>query len=411
MTIIIEIGVAPSNDRKQCLIDGDFMIRTTPSDNKKHDKSPSEHGNDIKLNGTLPNAELKSTKVETINNSFEKETTSSHTEKTSKHIVNLLSTQIDQITLGLLERGLNFSISPRTIPKEDILCNIEYRIKDLPDNIKEIVRQDCSIIIRRARPPKRNISKQEYLALKTLNQNPNIVILKADKGGVIVIMNKKDYDKNMLDHLNNNGCYTILKKNPIGKVSKIIKGLIKASNEHNTKNLIETNPYTPRIYGAPKIHKEGVPIRPIVNTICGPTYHLAKYLPKKLKPLVGNTSSFIKDPNHFINEIKHIKLDQNDILVSFDMKSLYTNIPIGEAMKAIHKIIDPNTAKLVEVCLRSTFSSYKDDIYEQTCSVAMGSPLSPIIANLFMEVFKTKAIEFSPLKPKIWKRVDNTYII
>lgn len=42
----------------------------------------------------------------------------------------------------------------------------------------------------------------------------------------------------------------------------------------------------------------------------------------------------------------------------------------------------------------------------------MGSPLSPIISNLFMEYFETKAIESSPLKPKVWKRfVDDTYII
>lgn len=225
-------------------------------------------------------------------------------------------------------------------------------------------------------------------------------------------MNKKDYDEKMLDHLNNSGSYTRLKNNSIRKFSKIVKELVKASNEHTTKNLIETNPYTPRIYGAPKIHKEGVPIRPIVNTIDGPTYHLAKYLAKKRKPLLGNTSSFVKVSNHFINEIKHIKLEQNDILVSFNVKYFYTNIPIGEAMKVIHKIIDPNTAKLVEVFSRSTFFSYKDDIYEQTCSVAMGSPLSSIITNLLMEYFETKAIESSPLKPKLWKRyVDETYII
>jgi len=77
-----------------------------------------------------------------------------------------------------------------------------------------------------------------------------------------------------------------------------------------------------------------------------------------------NTSSFIKDSNHFINEIKKKKLDQNDILVSFDVKSLYTNIPIGEAMEVIQAVIDPDTAKLIEICLRSTFFSYKGDIYE-----------------------------------------------
>lgn len=52
------------------------------------------------------------------------------------------------------------------------------------------------------------------------------------------------------------------------------------------------------------------------------------------------------------------------------------------------------------------------EIYEQACGVAMGSPLSPIIANPFMKDFETKALESSRLKPKLWKRfVDDTFVI
>ena len=78
-------------------------------------------------------------------------------------------------------------------------------------------------------------------------------------------MNTTDYNEKMIDHLTNSGCYTKLNKNPLNKISKNIHNLIKLSKEHNIKNLLENNPYTPRIYGAPKIHKQGIPIRPIVN--------------------------------------------------------------------------------------------------------------------------------------------------
>ena len=63
-------------------------------------------------------------------------------------------------------------------------------------------------------------------------------------------------------------------------------------------------------------------MRPIFNTIVGPTYLLAKFLAQKLKPLVGRTDSFVKDSTSFINELKDIKLDPRDILVSFDVVSL-----------------------------------------------------------------------------------------
>jgi len=135
----------------------------------------------------------------------------------------------------------------------------------------------------------------------------------------------------------------------------------------------------PRIYGIPKIHKEGAPLRPIINTIGDPTYLLAKFVALKLKPLVGPTSSFVKDSASFIEELKDIKLDSRDILVSFDVVSLYTCIPINEAMDVIYFLTDPDTARLVEICLTSTFFIFEGEFFEQTCGVVMGSPISLLL--------------------------------
>ncbi len=189
---------------------------------------------------------------------------------------------------------------------------------------------------------------------------------------------------------------------------------IKSCNSTNplSQKLIERNPITPRIYGLPKVHKEGVPLRPIVNTIGGPTYLLAKFHAVKLRPLVGHTESFIKDSASFIGDLKRIKLEPEDILVSFDVISLYTCIPINEAMEVINKLTDPDTARLVELCLTSTFFSFEGEFYEQTCGVAMGSPLSPVVANLFMEDFESKALASSHLLLKLWKRfVDDKGVV
>ena len=88
------------------------------------------------------------------------------------------------------------------------------------------------------------------------------------------------------------------------------------------------------------------------------------------------------------------------------MVSLYTKIPVSDAIETIRSLTNDDTAKLVEVCLRSTFFAFHKVFYEQVEGVTMGSPLSPIIANLYMESF-----DF-PLKPKRWKHyVDDTYVV
>ena len=118
------------------------------------------------------------------------------------------------------------------------------------------------VILRKAKPPKSNLSRSEFEALKSLNNNKDIVLLKADKGGAAIILNKEDYRKKMLDHLENSGSYKKLSKNPLKKVSRVVAGAIKSSSSVGSlsKKLIESNPLTPRIYGLPKIHKDGAPL-------------------------------------------------------------------------------------------------------------------------------------------------------
>jgi hypothetical protein len=74
------------------------------------------------------------------------------------------------------------------------------------------------------------MSNEERAALKNLRNDENLVILKADKGGVTVLMNLSDYNRKMNEHLTQSASYRKLNRNPINKIIRKVKKAINSSN-------------------------------------------------------------------------------------------------------------------------------------------------------------------------------------
>jgi hypothetical protein len=139
------------------------------------------------------------------------------------------------------------------------------------------------------------------------------------------------------------------------------------------------------IYGKPKIHKNGIPLRPIVSTIGSPTHVLTHFLAKKLQPFTGQTFSFIKYSSHFIQKTRNFHLDEPHIMVIFDVVCIFTKISISESLALIFNLVNPKTLNVIDICLSSTFFTSKGVFYEQIEGIAMGYSLSPAEDNIFME--------------------------
>ena len=155
-------------------------------------------------------------------------------------------------------------------------------------------------------------------------------------------MDKEDYSKRMTTVLDN-GKYTTLKRDPTVKVENVITNTLKRLR---TEGYIDdkmcdflTPRYSspPQMYGLPKIHKEDIPMRPIVSTTGSPTYRLAKELARILTPLAGNSTHVVRNSKSFVDRIRNVETLPQDRLVSFDVTSLFTQVPVDEAIRVVEE--------------------------------------------------------------------------
>ena len=256
------------------------------------------------------------------------------------------------------------------------------------------------------------------------------MVLPADKGRASVVMDTDTY-RTKTSTLIENGPYQLLNKDPTDRLTrKLSEKLLTLKRNGDLTEAVYNkirprHKQPPRIYGLPKLHKADIPLRPIVSCVNTFAYDLSAYLANILSPLTGNSDFTVRNSAHFVSSINSEMILDNEIMVSFDVESLFTNVPIDDAVQATLRELekDPSLADrttltpaqiadLLNFVLRSTYFQYNGSIYEQREGAAMGSPVSAVIANLYMESFEEQAIASSSHKPKIWKRyVDDAFAI
>ena len=150
-------------------------------------------------------------------------------------------------------------------------------------------------------------------------------------------MNKSDYIDKANTLLKDTETYQPLDTDPskttVNRINmKLLKQLKDKDKRHkpeesNYKRIRPNDASTAKFYGLPKIHKENIPLRPIVSLPGSPTYELSKYLAMILHPLVKTSPHTINNANTFLTNIKDVKLEPDEIMISFDVVSLFTSIP------------------------------------------------------------------------------------
>ena len=248
-------------------------------------------------------------------------------------------------------------------------------------------------------------------------------------------MNASDYEKKAEDILGA-APFVVLPSDPTArnerKVNATLKNLLQANEitkkTHDHLRVSENGTHPPLFYGSAKLHTDGAPLRPIVSTIGSSTYKIAKRLNKALAPYAQQANSYVRNTTDFLENLEDVTIDDDGVMVSFDVKSLFTSVPVDDAYAAIEQLVRADDhdgvrertgmgmeaiLRLLKLCMSTTNFKFRNKHYALADGLPMGSPASPVIANIYMRVFEEKALSTFPFaKPKVWYRyVDDVFAI
>ena len=236
--------------------------------------------------------------------------------------------------------------------------------------------------------PSTNITKHEIQSLHLLKTDNDLIVKPADKGGAIVIWPKDSFLKEAYRQLNDSNHYRKIPHDPTPEIltetKKLAYNLYKSKIIDNTTYKFlttDTRARTPHLYLLPKIHKQDIPGRPIILGCKGPTARLSQFADHPLKPLLNHIPAYIPDTTHFLRRIFTLNHDlpENIILITIDVKSLYTNIPNDQGIQAcLDMLKDHNT-------LTSELEQYITNILTHILT-KMPSPLTMNTFSKFMEL-------------------------
>ncbi|XP_058941979.2 uncharacterized protein [Pocillopora verrucosa] len=390
-----------------------------------------------------------------LRNKLQLEVTNTHTRKISRllyretdvdeHILNISSYELSFFQKLVLCRGLKFAIPQRVSPVEikasfeKVYWNLERHLPN--ENSRELAAATLrSVALEYINKSSPKPPKALLQAIEDLKKRDDIVVTKPDKGSGVVVMDKSEYLRLLSEaSINDTSKFRFVdseRPRTRGRPPKYYHPLLQKERELETlirkilpKSIADAlRPKGSRLahlYGLPKTHKEQLAVRPILSATNTYNYSLAKWLDDKLKPLSCNQYT-MTDTFRFADEVRGFEIKNGKILVSYDVTSLFTNVPLEETIQILAEkafaqdwfnethslnISKADLIDLLRAATKNQLFQFDGALYEQTDGVAMGSPLGPLLANVFMCSVEENLEQHSQL-PRYYRRyVDDTLTV
>lgn len=324
-----------------------------------------------------------------------------------KWFKNLSSIQIPEDVENFLSLGSKFSVAVPVseIPMNNLITDVEDIIQKTPEENRDLYRTKiCSLItnyIHKNRDETYQTDRPYKITREFLKNNQNLIILNSDKGSVTVAMDREDYVRGM--HLIiNSDSFKRIPRDPTSTVQKKCNNYatklsnINAISKEQAIIMKCYNSVCPKIYGNPKIHKTGHPLRPIVASIQSPTSKLAEFLADILSNAYDRENNYyIKDSFEFSRCMNNLTIPDGYELASLDVINLFGNIYNEMVIKVINNkwpkieqhcnIPKALFIEMIEFVLSNNYFTFHEEFYVQSFGCAMGSKLSPILSLYVMD--------------------------
>ena len=359
-----------------------------------------------------------------------------------KVLFNYSDVDLSQREKFILSLGLDFSLPVFDLDHNKYFLKFEkfaYQIKNLStqstdfSTVKSFIKQVAYKYFYKFNPYKifhPFFHKEDMKIIKKLSKNKSLIICKPDKGRGIVLLNKNDYIQKMTDIINDRSKFKLINEDELKLTIKLedkIRKFINKLNDVKKEKISHCKPTgsTPGIlYGLPKIHKSNIPLRPILAAYNTPFYKLAKWLVNALSDLTSNEYT-LKNTYDLCHQVSHLKNCNNMYFASFDIESLFTNIPLEETIEIIMNLLFPQEdstyedfnktefEEMLRLATQHTYFFFNESLHQQIDGISMGSPLGPTFANIFVNSLEKKFLDLCPLeyKPIFYRRfMDDTLV-
>ena len=383
-------------------------------------------------------------------------------------VTNLSSRNLTVDEHNALNNGLHHVYPTSTFDQSRFVCNVEYfysrllsfttdyRDYELKDADEDVVhqltteqltganhmRRAAESLQHQARTELQQIDRQHRKHLQSIRElakDRSIMITRPDKGRGVVIMDRSDYVSKMQTILQDPSTFTPLDHDPtIANENRVTRLLLRLKKEryitqadYNLARPIGSR--AARLYGLPKLHKPNHPLRPVMSATKTVGYGLGKMLTQRLSHL-RSSPYVIKDSFDFVRKVRDSP-HADKTMVSFDVTSLFTKVPLKFTIEYILDRMYPVCAKpcdklarakkcrnckrrddlrtLLQEATAKTHFLFDNKMYVQHNGVAMGAPLAPVVADIFMAHLETSLMD-QLMETGVceWHRyVDDTFVL